>query len=117
MEHGSSLTLKENVYEDLRRSWVKIVEDLWEIVGVEINDQIMEHLFPKSKLEKIINDHRQRVLFFVFCLIFVILTILVYPPVAIKASVPILFLIIVIIGEAKKITFYKKRLRELYPDR
>ena len=117
IDHGSSLTLRENVYEDLRRSWIKIVEDLWGNIGVKMDDQIIEHLFPKSTLEKIINDHRQRVLFFVFVLMFGFFIILVYPPVAIQASIPIVFIIIIIIGEAQKISFYKKRLRELYPDR
>ena len=82
-----------------------------------MDDQIIEHLFPKSTLEKIIKDHRQRVLFFVFVLMFGFFIILVYPPVAIQASIPIVFIIIIIIGEAQKISFYKKRLRELYPDR
>jgi hypothetical protein len=104
-------------YENRRRSWSKLVEDLWKHLGVEMNNEMLEDLYSKSDLEKIIGDHKNRALMLGCVFIFVLLVVLWYPPRATMAIIVFVFLIIGIIGEVRNITMYQRILRDLYPDR
>jgi hypothetical protein len=103
--------------ENRRRSWLKLVESLWELVDVALDDETLTDLYSETSLEKMIGDHKKRAWFWVFVLGFVIILVLVYPPIATQASIPAFFTIIILMGEAYTVIKYQRRHRELYPNR
>ena len=115
-------------YENRRRVWSGLVEELWKHIGVEIDNEVLKQLYSLSKIKERIKEHRKNITYilgiFVVGLIFfeyVSLQVLNSPFLYLvyRTNREIYFLIhgIPLGREVLRLFKWRKRLTELYPYR